>query len=544
MIEWEKRPVPDKGFKNFLYRMSWIPSQGIAYWVTLDEKYVKSWIDVYGDFLKQYPLPQGKGEGKDGAFEFLSNSVRVSNSIDMFFYSILAENFTKEWLATYLIAMCEQVEHARRNYYYWGDYTSNITLTQEMTVVKAGILYPELKTADEWVKDGAGRMAGEVNKLFLKDGMLWEVDQSYHVGTLQKFYDLMELLKKNKREELIPEGFAESLRKPSEVLVNLIYPDYTFETFNDTRRTWAKQMFVKNLNKYMTLFPDMEGLEWMATSGKSKKEPTQLTKAFPYAGYYVLRDGWKKSSTMLIHTNNPTGAWHNQGDNGTISLYRNGRRFLPDAGCYTYNNGEEREWYRSAKQHNTMTLDDKSINDENRNGRFVKMEEIGNNTAVVVTSNQSYENLIHRRAIFHVNREFFVIVDQGIGEAKGKVSVNFHLCEGNDNEVVYDLDKCGAHTDFADGNNMIYRTFSDSKIEAKSIPSKVSWNIAQTADRKAYEVNLNKDSAKTVSFISVIVPTVHDDKNISAKFMPDNTDDNIAVCVNIDGKDYMLNCKL
>ena len=247
---------------------------------------------------------------------------------------------------------------------------------------------------------------------------------------------------------------------------------------------------------------------------------------------------------MLIHTNNPTAAWHNQGDNGTFSIYRNGRRFFPDSGCYTYDNGATREWYRSAKQHNTLTLDDKPIKDADRNGTFLKMEELKGNTAVVVTSNQSYPTLNHRRAIFHVDRKFFVIVDEGVGTASGKVSVNFHLCEGTDSEVVYDLDQCGAHTAFADGNNMMYRTFSDSPITAKGFMGKVSENIHVTKERKSYEVNIQKTSDKTARFITVLLPIDKKLVDVAAQFTEPYAADKIAVEVTVAGKKYQLECKL
>lgn len=57
-------------------------------------------------------------------------------------------------------------------------------------------------------------------------------------------------------------------------------------------------------------------------------------------------------------------------------------------------------------------------------GRFLKME-TQNNVDVVVTENASYETLSHRRAIFYVNKnnvdkEFFVLIDEGYGADNGK----------------------------------------------------------------------------------------------------------------------------
>lgn len=543
-IDWSYQPSKEGEFRSQLFRMHWVVSQGKAYYVTKNEDYVKSWIRVYGDFLRQYAVPEGKSEGIYGSYGPLPVCERLSGVMDMFFYSIQSANFSPEWLSAFSVGLDEQTEHIRRNYYSSGGKTNNITIAQEVTVEKAGILFPEFKKSKEWTADATQRLSDEMKRQFLPDGMLWEVDLSYHIGTVANFYDVVVLVQANHCEDILPALYLESMRKSTSLLMNLMYPDYTLEAFNDTRRTWTKSTIVKNLNKYVRMFPDNKEMQWVATSGKSGVKPTHLTQAFTSSGYYVLRDGWDKSSTMLIHTNNPTAAWHNQGDNGTFSIYRNGRLFFPDSGCYTYDNGATREWYRSAKQHNTLTLDDKPIKDADRNGTFLKMEELKGNTAVVVTSNQSYPTLNHRRAIFHVDRKFFVIVDEGVGTASGKVSVNFHLCEGTESEVVYDLDQCGAHTAFADGNNMMYRTFSDSPITAKGFMGKVSENIHVTKERKSYEVNIQKTSDKTARFITGLLPIDKKLVDVAAQFTEPYTADKIAVAVTVAGKKYQLECKL
>lgn len=44
-----------------------------------------------------------------------------------------------------LVGLDEQTEHIRRNYYSSGGKTNNITIAQEVTVEKAGILFLNLR---------------------------------------------------------------------------------------------------------------------------------------------------------------------------------------------------------------------------------------------------------------------------------------------------------------------------------------------------------------------------------------------------------------
>lgn len=539
-IDWTYQPNKDGEFRSQLYRFKWFAAQSKAYKATGDEKYALSWIDVYGDFLKQYPAPLTEKDDVYGTYGPLPVAERIDIVTNLFFDFLHSPNFTVEWLCTYLRTLAQQVEYIKGHYYNAGN---NIYVAQAFSVMKSGILFPEMKLSSSWLENGSSILSDEVSAQFLDDGMQFEVDLSYHVGVVSTFYDAMVLANVNNKKHLLPASFIESMRKATEVLMNLCYPDYSLEAFNDTRPvSWTKSVIVKNLKKYVEMFPENEEMNWMATSGKQGTKPTHLTKAFPVSGYYALRDGWNKSSMMLIHTNNPTAAWHNQGDNGTFSLYRNGRRFFPDSGCFTYNNGSTREWFRSAKQHNTMTLNDAPIKDSNRNGKFLKLE-TKDNTDILVTENQSYPSLKHRRAIFFVQKKFFVIVDEGIGSANGKVSLNFHLCEGTDAQVVYDLTSNGAHTAFADNNNMIFRTFGNKELNSAAFAGKISYNIDQSINRKSYEVNMNKMSNETARFITVLIP--NNGTSVSKTVKAEFTDQSYhaggaSIKVTIDGVNYLL----
>lgn len=64
-----------------------------------------------------------------------------------------------------------------------------------------------------------------------------------------------------------------------------------------------------------------------------------------------------------------------QPDNGTFSLYRDGRNFLPDAGFFTYGGDAAsdalRKSYRATTMHNTMTKNSATIADGYMNGKFL-----------------------------------------------------------------------------------------------------------------------------------------------------------------------------
>ena len=197
------------------------------------------------------------------------------------------------------------------------------------------------------------------------------------------------------------------------------------------------------------------------------KTPGNDIKVFGDAGYYVMRNGWEPSSTVMIFSNNKSNdistdleRWsHNQPDNGTFELYINKRNFFPDSGVYSYeyntntDSGKARLWFRNSENHNTLTLG--KVTEGNRYAsdfKYAAGKLLKADADVLVFENQGYDNLKHRRTVFYVDKSYFVLVDEGIGEATGDLHLNFNLCENKDN-VVLDAEQKGAHTSFADNNN-------------------------------------------------------------------------------------------
>ena len=132
---------------------------------------------------------------------------------------------------------------------------------------------------------------------------------------------------------MFPSNYTELLKKAARFVVDIIYPNYTIDNFNDTRSvSWTKNVLLKNFKKYMEMFPDDKEIQWMATEGKQGTKPTELVQIYDASGYYMLRSGWESNATMMIlkNNNNPENKWHCQADNGTFGLYRNGRN---SAGC-------------------------------------------------------------------------------------------------------------------------------------------------------------------------------------------------------------------
>ncbi|WP_366143365.1 heparin-sulfate lyase HepC [uncultured Bacteroides sp.] len=567
-INWEFTPKgADNEYQKQLHRHNWMPLQGKAYQDSRDEKYMLSWKEVYTDWIAKHPLP--KAAPDKFKWHQLQVSIRIMGQTESFEYFKHSPNFTSEWLTFFLAHFAEHADYLSK-YKYAGE--NNILLSQAVALVFAGTLFPELKNAPHWQKTGCDIINEQTSKLFLNDGMTNDLSLHYHIGILDGLYDLKRLLLLNKvPDNLLSPNLNEVLLKAAKVVMHFTYPSYFTKgsrdcspAFNDS---WIKTRSVlnKNFKKYMEMFPENTEFEYMYTYGTSGTCPSTAIKTFPSSGFHVLRSGWNAQSTVLIHSNNVSSklgdSSHNQLDNGTFELYRNGRNFFPDSGVCTYtaenneNIMELRRWFRQTKAHNTLVLskskEHESTGAENINkaagNLLLSKETVGQQ--LIVTENQGYDHFKHRRAIFYIqqSQEFFVLVDEGFGTATGYAKLYFHLCdEKSVDNVVLDNQQLGAHTTFGDKNNLLIRTFGNKTATFKEFDGRISYNTDRIyKDRKAYAVVMQKPDKNPVRYITVLYPVQSDiNHKIEAQFVDAEDENNVSVKVTVDGTVYNLNYRL
>ncbi|NGM62855.1 heparitin sulfate lyase [Sphingobacterium sp. SGG-5] len=553
-INWLFEPAgADNEYQKQLHRHQWFVPQAKVYRVSKDERYIQSWISVYNDWLKNNPMP-ASGTNTTTWWQ-LQVAERVLGQTQLFDYYKNSVNFTPEWFSEFMVHFAEHADFLIRYPYSEG----NILIAQASALAFAGVLFPEFKNASTWMETGFETLGTEVQKQFLDDGMHYELDFSYHISAIADFYEVMKLADANKHiVGPVAADFNQYLHKAAQVVMHFTYPNYFTNPsngylvpgFNDTRQSsWTRSVLNRNYTRYNEMFPQDMELLYMGTYGQRGTKPSTAPKAFTTSGYYVLRNGWDRLSTMLILSNNYSensmAVWsHNQPDNGTFELYHKGRNFFPDAGVYAYTgdgDNTDRLWYRQTKVHNTMTLGGQNI--ANAKGKSLAVVSNGS-TEIIATENQGYNNLKHRRYVFFVDKKFFVLVDEGIGTGTGTVNLNFNLCEG-DSEVIISTDKNGAHTAFADGNNILVRTFGNGSLTTVPFNGKVSYTPGVSFDRKAYSVNMIKNDNQTVRYITVLYPGEQAGTiPVTAAFTQPFRDSGVDLQVSVDGIAYNLTCNL
>lgn len=550
-IDWRYWPVKDNELRWQLHRTKWWQPMGKAYYISKDEKYAKEWVAQYLDWIEKNPLVEKPGKGASQkevedwenvrfAWRPLEISHRLQDQTIQFLLFVQSPHFTPAFLESFLLNYDKQAEYIVSHYSDRG----NHLLFEAQRMIYAGTFFPELKEANAWRKSGIDVLNKEIQLQVYDDGMQYELDPHYHLAAINIFCKAIRVADANGFRNEFPTSYLNTVEAMIMWVVNCYFPDYTNPMFSDAKLDNKKTM-IRDYKSWAKVFPHNQAILYMATEGKKGAAPDHLSKAYKTSGFYVFRNSWETDAIQMVLKAGPPAFWHCQPDNGTFELYAKGRNFFPDAGSYVYGGDdkvlEEREWFRQTRVHNTLTLNNATLDSTDSKCLYWST---GEKMDILVYENPSYKLLNHRRSVFFVDKQYFVIVDEAYGDALGEVGIHYHMCEG---KIKLDPAGLSAVSDFRDGNNILVRCFGSQKTQMKEEESWVSYAYRQKAKRTAYAFSQEKKDRTPSRFITVICP-VGDEASapdIKAAFVNKNfSEKGVEVSLNVGKKKYSLKYQL
>lgn len=512
-IDWKYWPVKDNELRWQLHRHKWFTPMGKAYRVSGDEKYATEWTKQYIDWIIKNPL-EGDPENARYAWRPLEVSHRLQDQPVQFQLFIDSPAFTAEFLTEFLVNYHKHAEHIIKNYSDKG----NHLLFEAQRMLYAGTFFPEFKNAETWRKSGVEVLNREIGKQVYDDGGQYELCPHYHLASINIFIKAIEVAQLNGFLSAFPQSYLDTVEKMIEFYANISFPDYTNPCFSDAKLVTKKEM-LKNFKNWTKIFPKNDFIRYLATEGAEGSLPEYLSKGYQTSGFYVFRNSWGNDATQMVVKAGPPAFWHNQPDNGTFELWYDGKILFQDSGSYVYAGDkeimEQREFFRSSMMHNTLVLNDKNI--ENTDSKTLLWKPEGD-VQILVTENQSYEKLKHRRSIFFVDGKYFVIVDEAVGSATGVVKLHYQMPRRKTSNSPANMTFI---TSNEDGSNMKLQCFGPEGMEMEKTFGWVSTDYLQKLKRTNASFNVKKTNGKPVRYITVIVPK-HDaesDPKITASFI-------------------------
>lgn len=528
---------------------------GKAYRVSGDEKYATEWAAQFMDWIKKNPLApmdkehyelisagevKGKAENVRFAWRPLEVSNRLQDQTGQFVLFLPSPSFTPEFLTEFLVNYHKHALHILANYSDQG----NHLLFEAQRMIYAGAFFPEFKEAAAWRKSGIDILNREVGVQVYKDGGQFELDPHYHLAAINIFCKALRMADVNGFRNEFPQSYLDTIESMIVFYMNICYPDFTNPCFSDAKLGTKKEE-QKNYRDWAKLFPKNEQIRYFATDGKKGQLPAYLSKGFLTSGFFTLRNSWAMDGTVMVVKAGPKAFWHCQPDNGTFELWFNGKNLFPDSGAYVYAGEGEvmqlRNWFRQTAVHNTLTLDNKTLETTES---VTKLWQPEGNIQTLVTENPGYKDLKHRRSIFFVDNTYYVIVDEAVGEARGEINLHYQLAKG---KVNIDPKTMTLTSAYEGDSNVKLQCFGEKGTTLKKEEGWCSTAYRQRVKRTAVAFNTQKDKADAVRYITIIYPTKDAAKapKLEAKFKNKKFDEKaLEVEVTVGGKKQTLNYKL
>ncbi len=437
-------------------RHQWLVTLGQAYALTGDERWAQAIVRNLEDWLDANPPKLGINwaSSLEVAFRAISwltvlRFLRTSPSLTPALYGRLLQSLHI---------------HGRHLETYLSTYFSpNTHLTGEaLGLFYIGTLLPELRAARRWQKRGLALLESQLPVQVHPDGVYFEQATQYHRYTTE-FYAHLVLLAEANGIPLSPH-VRPTLERLFEHLLHLSRPDGTIPLLGDDDGGRLMQLDVHPPDDVRALLAtgavmfgrddfafgargDLAAMIWLLGpvglrrfDSLHPEAPSVLARGFPDGGYYITRDSWDADADWLAFDCGPHGAMncgHAHADALAFELTVAGLPVLVDSGTYTYS-GPERNEFRDAAAHNTVTLDDLSSSIPAA-GAFrwsrtaaarAERWHAGTRGMFVAGSHDGYAWLpspaTHRRGILHLVGDYWIVRDRIESAGTHNVALRFH----------------------------------------------------------------------------------------------------------------------
>lgn len=197
--------------------------------------------------------------------------------------------------------------------------------------------------AASWLVEGLEIYRRELPVQVLGDGGHFERSPMYHALIFEGCLDLLNILPNEPELADAHKFFTGVAKRMGDFLISVTHPDGKLALFNDATQEIAP--------------PTAQLVDYAQSLLTGENERLRKKKLFAETGYfiheseeiYMVIDGGAMAPDYL-----PS---HAHGDIFSYELSLGGRQFIVDAGVFEYTAGEMRDYVRSTRAHNTVTVD-------------------------------------------------------------------------------------------------------------------------------------------------------------------------------------------
>jgi hypothetical protein len=470
-IQWDASPFRDREWFWILNRHEQWNILSQAYWGTGDEKYTQRFVEELTDWIKTRPVVTDGTHNSSASWRTIEAGIRMFASWPAAWQRFLTSpNFTPEANLLYLMSLVDHARHLERNP------TGGNWLTMEMNgLLHVAILFPEFKESARWRIKALDILNKELDKQVYPDGMQYELTTGYHQVALDNFLMPVRLCELNGIS--LPEGYLSKLERMYDAIMYLTKPSGFLPATNDSdaaiEKVFGEGKWADGRRKLKdaAIRYSRSDLLYVATNGEQGTPPGKTSHTFPYAGFYVMRQGWTIDSLYLVFDAGPFGAGHQHEDKLSFEAYAYGETLLFDPGRFSYADPVFHPYALSTAAHNTAMVDGQGQARQRQkpeDRKWVVSEPLSNPWIsqpdfdyVEGVYDEGYgpqldRSVTHRRAILFVKNDYWIVLDRFDGSGTHVINTLFHFAPG---KVIFDT------------SNLVCTSVNDKRPNVLIVPS-------------------------------------------------------------------------
>lgn len=400
-VDWEANPTYN-GYKEWTWQLSRhndIKLLAHEYNKTKNERLAETAAELLKSWVKQAVRPDENCPGyQTKCWRTIECGIRMGANWPYILFSFYKTSaFTDDLLIDWYKSVWEHGERLSKNH------MSGNWLIMEMNGLgQIGILYPQFKKSDQWLKQAIESLEEELDHQIYPDGFQYELTTNYHEVVINNYQRFIEVAKKFDIE--VPASLLGKLSRACELDIKLMMPDGMTPDLNDGCRRSVKGSY--EIRK--RILPEDARAKWI-TQGDETDKPAYTSAALAWSGFAVFRTGWTAEDAWVLMDAAPFGKAHQHEDKLSVLLYANGKLLLTEGGNYAYDESEMRSYVLSTRSHNTVRVDGQ---DQNRLKTYEWNEEdIKKKSELTWNFSEKWD---YARSVYH----------EGYGEKQDKAPVH------------------------------------------------------------------------------------------------------------------------
>ena len=433
-IDWfynKTKEIPgkfDREWQSQLNRMDWFISMAGMYKKTGKSEYASTFVRQLRNWVVDCPPPADDKSGnyENSAWRNIDMGLRLGSFWAPAYAGFVnAPEFTDDDIMLYCYI---SLVHSKRLHKF--NTYGNIFIMEMNGLFTFAAMFPEFKVASANRKHAVKKVYDSVKEMFLPDGFLNELTNSYHRTVTGLVVQMYRMAKDCGFENELPKDFIEVLERSYDAFIKLSTPGPDMPLTNDSRHAKVAEFF----GAAVKLFPHRQDFIWMNSSRKKGKAPEYLSVVMPWSGFVVLRESWKPNANYLIFDIGPLGNRHAHQDKLNIAIWKGKDQLLYDDGGGSYARSTVRKYTVSSLAHNLVSVDgtgqatNSAPHSPDRNlkapvtGDFTSDGKIEYTRGVFDKGwghSSGNKIVVHERQIVYIRPDIFIVLDRMIPTKRG-----------------------------------------------------------------------------------------------------------------------------